>query len=339
MIYVFSCFESYPGKYEVFFRHVFTSTQPHKEMGFKCDLAIPVKKLGHITHNQEADAIKKDDKFDFHPKPRLTGPNRNSFLAGFLKPGMGKFKLNPSDQEYICLEYPQSVVAEGCFSWWAIHVSPEWLREATDKTLTKARKMGVCPGYLQDPPGSIYGNWEFSGDLHHLLASYQSIHQPKPDSLQTANKKLGSPDVYLLLGGTLRYPYAIVCVVIVCTEEHRQSEALKDFQPVPHNMEFEQSTQPILALRGLTDENGKVIDYSGKSEPQFYPKLIDTKESYCLLSFAFYFNNQDKHFELNGLSCNEVRHTQCMKAGPRDSGAKAKEGIGYCPNEQAMNWI
>ncbi len=315
-------------RYEVFFRYVFTSVYPHRQAPsyYQCDLAIPVNRISHVTHNKEARGINRGDQFVFRTTSK-TGkaytwdgsPIGESFRDNFLKPKIGEIELNPDEQQHKYIPRQESVMPEGYYSWWGI--ASDCMNGNQHPALLQGRADGICPPYLQDPPGSPYGNVEFSGSLHQLLQSYQSIHTEDP-----ANPT----KVYLLLGGTLRYKREICCVVIVCAEGDRKSEALKDYKPIPLLDTIPEDGQdPVLLLGGLTDTDGIVQDYSGLRTPLFYPRFISSSASWANLTFAFYCQQKEVEFNFPGLSCGNIYHNQdrCIRKRP-----KPYNGSWACPN-------
>lgn len=310
-------------RFEVLFRHVFTSVYPHEELEADDNInntAIPISRLSHVTHNSGADMIRKQG---FKPSKKLGKaykwdghPMGESFRDDFINPSDISVTLQPDEQYYKYIKDRESIMPDGYYSWWGIHMTDEWYQE------NKMHLRGIydLPPYLQYPPKSFYGNKEFSGELQSLLGSYKLCR----DSI----------DVYLLVGGTLRYIHEICCVVIVCTDKDRKSDSLKDYEPVSKFPEMPPGANPadyphpILALNGLTDENGKVMESNDKI-PEFYPKHISKQNSWANLSFAFYFKDACQIFKVNCYDERDIDHTTCInKQPPPLHGAKW-----ICPNE------
>jgi hypothetical protein len=199
-------------------------------------------------------------------------PMGESFQDAFLKPNNAMPQLDPLHQRYKHISNSESLMPQGFYSWWGITLTSSDKERLPDHLFNP-------PMYMQSPPKSLYGNREFSGDICKLLQCYQTSHR---------SKKL--PDVYLLQGGTLRYSHEICYVVIVCTGELPNS--LKGYPPL--------HCSSVLDPCGLTDVNGKVIDFSGKKTPIFHPKNLSTTESWESLAFAFYFHSAEQ-----GLWCNK----------------------------------
>ena len=309
--------------YEIFFRHVFTSTWPHKPAGAPDDreFAIAVTQLSHITHDKEEREIitsSTDDGFYKMLPSRKVGkaykydgsPLGESFRDDFRYCN----PLPPPDKQfYKYISDRESLMPEGYYSWWGVKTEAGRCQEHFQK---KKKEVPSLPPYLLNLPESWYGNNEFSGDLNNLLQSYQ-------DSRVVKDKP--KPDIYLLAGGTLRYKFEICCVVIVCTADDKESGALKDYKPVTTEPE---PNDPTLNLNGLTDGTGKVIDLSGTKQPTFCPKFLSS-ESWANLAFAFYYDSGTGCLSIStkDLRRGPIEHPHCVKTKP----VQGRKGW-VCPN-------
>ena len=150
-------------------------------------------------------------------------------------------------------------------------------KEMIDNFQKDVSRSSSCPDYFRIPPSSRYGSIEFAGELHNLLKYYRN---------SRVSFRENNPDVYLLLGGTLRYWYEICCVVIICTGEDRYSEALKQYRPIPLYDSVPDSKDPVLLLNGLVNNEGKVIDYSGECSLTFYPRYLVKNVAWANLAFG-----------------------------------------------------
>lgn len=314
--------------YEVFFRYVFTSVHPYgyaASSASDAPLVLPIKRLSHITHNKEAEAIKHGRDLSFKPKPKKGkaykwdgSPIGESFRDDFIKPTDSHMPpLYPTSQVYEYILDSELLLPKGYYSWWGLSTREE-----------KSHDLRFPPPYLASQ--SLYGNREFSGDLSMLLRYYRNSHP-----------SVNEPEIYLLRGGTLRYKREICYIVIVCTEEQRNSEALREYPP----LQTEQPTlhqasasvdktqeDTVLDMCGLTDETGKILDYSGKKSPIFYPKNLSTKESWENLAFAFYFTSENTILacSTDGVTENAIDHDpdRCLKKQPPEQYVKW-----CCPND------
>lgn len=278
-------------KYEIYYRYVFTATFPHKPTSGKMeyDLAIPVTNISHIAHDQEAQEIEAidQDSYIFTPRKKVGmdylkghAPGE-SFRDDFLVPSDQMTQKCSINDKYKYVSSEESLLPEGYYSWWGISVPDRYKKDLLlqPELIAFWEKHG-CPDYLQYPPSSRYGNNEFIGSLDDLILCYKSSRQ----------MGLGhrSPEVHLVVGGTLRYSNEISCVIVVCTEKETQSGGVfSDFLPVTHpQFELNESRQdsPTFVPNLIDVKTGKV------NEHVFFPRFLSTKKSWASLSFAFYFD-------------------------------------------------
>lgn len=231
-----------------------------------------------MTHKVSAASITREDHYEFNPTEKRGKPGMpllESFVDTFLLPTDSDFKLIPGvERQYRKVASSECLLPRGYCSWWGMDAS-KWICN-----LDPGTEVRLTPPYCyQNPPLSLYGSVAFSGDLHQLLQSYQRSRQTTPEDSQ--------PDVYILVGGTLRYPTEICCVAIVCTEKDRYSEALRDYRPFCLHDSVPDSDDPVLMLNNLTGGSGKVIDFTGSSIPEFYPRYLSKGCARSSLSFLF----------------------------------------------------
>lgn len=277
------------------------------------DLAIPVTRLSHVTHNREEQqiAIKAKDQniYQFCPTRKLgKAYSWTGYPIGesFRYCGLVETENGTQQQVYQYVSNTESVMPEGYYSWWSALAKLD--ENNLHPEILIARAFDKCPNYLTAPPSSQYGNREFSGDLYQLLRDYQKMYSPDPDNLT---------NVYLLVGGTLRYSHEICCIIIVCSECHRQTDPLKGCPPIPLMNQVPAGCQdPIFLPNGLTNALGQV-NFNQAAMPQFCPLHLNTWVSWANLTFAFYFDRQVK-FLSHGLSVNEIAHDKkrCFKKQP-----------------------
>ena len=269
-----------------------------------------------MTHENEVKQIIREDEYTFKPQPKYGKDYRwDGYPIGESFQAIPKSPCEHLDLKKQRYKFIKSneLLMPGFYSWWGISIS-EWPGKKIVAVKLK-RKNGcwTLPPYFKDPPESPYGSQEFSGDLHTLLSCYRESR-----STTTTGSK---PDIYLLKGGTLRYIHENCFLIIVCTGKDRKLE-LKEYQPLD---------MPVLALNGLTDDNGKIKDYFGASKPMFHPQFLSRKESWENIAFGFYF---DKEGELR---CPKDKMTLRSIKHPLESCIKKKPPGGYrkflCPNE------
>lgn len=290
---------------EVCFRYVFTSVYPYGEVDdelYDSHHTILVRKLGHITHDKEAASISGPDgerNYVFKSQQKKGkayewdgSPMGESFLDVFLNPNDSSVSLDPDNQQYKYIPRSQSIMPNGYYSWWGI----------SDPT--------------NSPEPSPYGNNEFSGDLCDLLKCYRDSRH--------------ATDVYLLVGGTLRYIHEICCFIIVCTDEDRSSRFKAFKPPFPSS----DTRDPEFDPNGLINATGKVISFDRTSTPEFKPKYRAKYQRWANLAFAFYFENNTQQ-----LNCGKDVITLRTDIKHNESGCKCVKkrspgsGPWVCPNE------
>ena len=197
-----------------------------------------IRYLSHVTHNLEADKIKKAEFLASKPHPKVGKQ-------------VGKYDGTPVSETYKPFQkdlfekiYSEDPVFPGQLTWWGINM--HWRQEvghhgkAFNEALERSSKMEVAD-YLKSEACSRYGNNEFIVPFHDLIKSYKE-----------SQTDCGVKDVYLKLGGTLRYKLEVYYVIIVAmAEEITDDEELKEM-PSVHN-------KPPFVHNSCIDEDGKVI--------------------------------------------------------------------------------
>ena len=314
---------------------MFTSVHPYQQAvgRLPCELAIPVTRICHITHEKEAREIRANCMLKgtqkYGKSYDWTGsPLGESFHDCFLSPTSEIVELFPNYQVYKHIDSKTSLLPEGFYSWWSVSTSDWPISEREEELKDYWESSDECPVYLQYPSSSIYGNIEFSGELHKVLSSYQT-------SMIGPQTSMVEPDVYLLVGGTLRYRHEICCVIIVCTGEDKDSQELRDYKPLQYDCTPESNLDhPLFISNGLTDATGKVTEFSGTSVPTFHPRFLATSMSWASLAFAFYFRRSSGKLWCPGvLQEREIKHDRdnCLKKQPQKKPSRSKKWV--CPNE------
>ena len=155
--------------------------------------------------------------------------------------------------------------------------------------------------YLKDPPESRYGNNEFSTKLANILQHYWR------------SRQCPMSEVYLKLGGTLRYREEICYVIMICTEEDLDS--LSDFP----NLNPEETE--VFNSNGLLSKNGSIKNHCAvpifKTE---YPVQSCNNHScsWEAMVFAFYYPSSDSVLRCHkdNISCNRIDHGYCISTYP-----------------------
>ena len=162
-------------------------------------LKLPIGRVCHITHSEQACKIIGNEKLTFlaHPKKgRIYDQVVNHSFFYSHKDEDGQLLYQPISAE-------KNLICCGCFSWWGFKI---------DQT--------ILPAYSQQLSGafsnqSIYGGLGFSVELSYLLEAYK--HSRK------------AIQCHFKVAGTLRYKLEICYVVIVCTEGDKQLSEFQDF--------------------------------------------------------------------------------------------------------------
>ena len=238
-------------RHEVHFPYNFVQYDPCGHLTF------PVTKLCHATHKEAAEKIKDDNNYRFksnrkngksyRQKRQPLGKSYCSIVDHAPDKGMPCYKNIPETDQ----------VFPDYYSWWGLTVDeglrPSWI------------KLETLPPYLKTPPISVYGSHVFESNFCDLLRSYAS------------SRRCG--DIYLKMGGTLRYKCEVAYVVIVCTSHDlEQLDSYKSITCAPPD---------VFDPNGLTDDKGKVINTA--RIPYFTAKHVNSYFCYETLNFAFYF--------------------------------------------------
>ena len=263
----------------------------------------------HVTHEEQADQINFSGKYYFKPHQKVG----KSYSEGdsFGETYRYKSEKWPIDGNKKC--YRKIAITEpvfpGFYSWWGL--STQGYR---DRGLLDRLPDDSLPTYLKDPPESWYGNHAFYINLSELLLSYKTSRQAK--------------DIYLKIGGTLRYGREICYVVIVCTEKDLYD--LHTSSSITHEGD-------IVIPNGLVGDDGRVIEM--ENIPHFNTRYVNTWDSYETLTFAFYFSSEGECLQCDRTTCavGKVNHFICYKKIKIpyyfDSKGKKFETKLKCPNE------
>ena len=266
------------------------------------DVPVQVKRLCHVTHNQQASKIDQGDRFIFKPNKKIgkAGYNYDGSPVGetfVICEPTDQPPTNDTKYRYIDPNDPDNRVFPGYYIWWSID------RER----------------YPKPPPGcryshfftssSCYGNVKFSGYIRQLLQCYQKAY----------NNINPLPRVQFRCGGTLRYNYEICKVVIVCTEIH-YPQPQDEFPLMWEDHDIKYRDGRITFVKPLDVVIRNIIS---KKNDKFY--------SWDTYAFAFYF--PDDTYKLlcptsELFERSEVRHYKCHVSQP-----DPKNGNKFtCPN-------
>lgn len=328
---------------EVLFPGCFTQRHPWKEIPERYEnpypenqivsenleklrnIQVPILTLAHVTHNAQAEGIRKEYKFTTRQK---VGKVLGEYDG---RPCGESFRLCDSQGPWYDYIPPGNPVFPGFYSWWGIHsrqldystvpdselfteamVSPDEI-ERVITSLHCQRIRVYVPDYLKAQAESRYGNNAFCSKFPDLLRAYAKSRESE------VNK------ICIRIGGTLRYPREICYVLIICIDSTDDRKELSDFKLL-------QPDSKPYQTNGLIDHSGKVKDVS--AIPTFHPEYIITwvnrnTYSYETTAFAFYYPTAGS-MTLCSQKCFEVtiKHELCIKTQPTPEGGKWK-----CPNK------
>ena len=260
--------------YEVHFRHSFVQYHPWGEMPPKdTPHTLQVVQLCHATHNEQAREIDKGHcLYHFKPRPKCGKWGDKSYY--YTKEWMQTPDIDTPCYQLIsqCEE-----VFPGNYSWWSLAVDPPF--GGSSRSL---------PPYLKTPPESVYGGNAFQSSFSNLLHCYAT------------SRACTVQDVYLKMGGTLRYKREIGYVVIICTSNDLRVGALKTYKPITD------APPDTFDPNGLVDMRGKVQDVA--CAPHFTTQYMNTFSSHEALNFAFYFPSPAMVFGCRGIKRYPIKH-------------------------------
>ena len=298
--------------YEVHYKNGFVQHHPWGED--IRELKLPVSKLCHVTHNKQAGEIKAPASGHLYFKPHAkSGKSYNRKQLGesyrYVMDSLPVCELQDIVKCGLEMDTPcykpisaYEPVFPDFYSWWgpAIDIPLELPGDGTNTPLQLPRdyyKMPKClPGYLKDPPDSNYGSNAFISTFSDLIYSY------------ARSRGTDTDNIYLKIGGTLRYKLEIGYVIIVCTTD--DLGVLGAYAPITH------APSTIFNPNGLIDNHdGEVIDTS--AVPVFTTRHIDAWTSYETLNFAFYFRDQSPLVcSVDTIVARKFQHSYCIRKLP-----------------------
>ena len=276
--------------------------KPHVTAGSNI---LPIHYLSHVTHNKQAGEIKKAEFLAFKPHPKV-----GKALGRYDGTPVGE-TFKPSDEDKFEQIHFREPVYPGQITWWGINMHRmQEIGQGTafNEALKKGGRYFEVADYLKSEAHSRYGNNEFIVPFHDLMNSYK---ESRTDCMVK--------DVYLKLGGTLRYKHEVCYVIIVAMADDNTIKSLKEMPSV--------YDEECFLHNGCIDEDGKLIN---EETPSFAIKHIFSESTWETLVFGFYF---PKHSYLS-LQCpkgfceeKKIGHTYCISKKPPPGGGKF-----VCPN-------
>jgi hypothetical protein len=290
------------------------------------NVAIPIVKLSHITHKDEARKISSEvSGYEFQARKKF-GKTRT--LDG--RPLGDSFR--PSKSKHVFFQISDGkAVFPGYYSWWGVHpverdgfTTPGEIQSELEELQQRTGFKAYVADYLKASPDSRYGNQAFICEFQDLLTSYAKTRGTTIDN------------VCIRKGGTLRYTFEICYVLIICTSKHEDDEDLADFEPL------QPATSVPFEMDRFINDNGNILDPA--ATPIFHPGYTVTWSkhkstppgakadmySYETTAFGFYFPEDRSSLKLHKFAEITVRHYKeyCLKTKPPPGGGKWK-----CPND------
>ena len=305
--------------YEVLFQNDFNPCHPWGDAPLQwqfrhynelLNITVPLHTLVHVTHNTEAQEIRREFMFQFQAKQKVG--KRLSLAGGTFRVDAQEMCFDPNMEVYTPIPDTEPVFP-GYYSWWGIDcsvipdcaffTSPHKIATALER-LNQEGIRAYVPGYLKEDPESIYGNNAFSCNFRDLLKVY------------AASRHYDVRNICIRKGGTLRYRKEICYVLIICIDQ--DEEELSAYEVLQEEHQFQGK------FHGLTTTNGSLLDY--KTTPTFNPEYIITWANRCsdysyeTVAFAFYFPSEAGVLAINRRFCSEkeIMHKEerCIKKRP-----------------------
>ena len=237
-------------------------------------LQLDILRVCHATHQAQAAEIRQGDgSYHFQPHQKVGKayiPDGRPLGESYSYDQIEKPHANTVYQP-ICKD---NEVFPGCYSWWGLAVDPDVLPnryQYFDDDL---------PDYLRYPPASVYGTRAFVSTFPNILQQY------------ALSRDCEVTDLYLKMGGTLRYKHEIAYVVIICTSRDHDLRALENYPSIT------EAPPDVFNPNGLVDEHGNVTNEYEARVPIFTTNYFLKKDneiihsSYETLDFAFYYQNE-----------------------------------------------
>ena len=237
--------------------------------------AIRVRRLCHVTHEEQARQISEDPKsYTFIPKQKMGKPDRENRKTYIYA------KREPTDEapnrqtEYRRILEDEEVFL-GFYVWWSVAVDDDQTIHWTEYADRQDGTYYITDGFRK-PTQSVYGNRMFIFDFNTMLQCYQESFVERGDPL---------PRIQLRCGGTLRYKREIMKVIIVCREDE-ENLLLREYPVFPTGREFnlEYDDDGKVTPRGIL----KLVVTNGVSGSR-RPGEAAVQYSWDTYGFAFYF--------------------------------------------------
>ena len=254
-----------------------------------------IYKIAHITHKRNMVTIDAVGyHYHFEPKQK------------YGKCGYEVTDGSPLGESYRCVLDHKTPTTETRYT------------KVTDKELLLPDGYYVWWG-PSNVTSSMYGTEKLTTSFKSALGKFKWFHKD-PDEPDP-------PDVYLRVGGTLRYKKEI-CYVIVIHTDNGASNEIEKLPPLRNNAHFK--------LNGFLDVRGRVVNW--ETVPEFIPGQF---EGGCkdILAFAFYFDDCESHFCLDKpkVEWSQVRHDRCLRSFKvKPEFRPDPDRWWYCPEDERL---
>ena len=208
--------------------------------------AIPIYQVRHVAHSWQTSGIKPHEgqtSYTFMPNPKYGKEYDEEEKTSYKRNRLHK------------IEHDERVL-EGNLSWWEVDTY-SWYKsdDVRGKSIGSTAASLYCNNiylshFMSNPRESHYGDCGFVVNFKDLLKSYK---QSRTDVVNIRDREL-----FLRVGGTLRYYCEICYVVIVCTKHDQE---LKHYPS-------------LYTCSDIFDHNGLLLP-SGKIKP----RLFETNET------------------------------------------------------------
>ena len=249
--------------------------------------------ISHITHTKNIDEMDNDSHYCFQPKKKYGKCGYEvmdgSPLGESYRCGLTHIKVPTPQTRYTPVTQEDQLLPDGYYIWWGT--------STTDS--------------------SMYGNGKLTTNLRSALGTFKFGQTHDLDS-----------DLFLRVGGTLRYKKEICYVIIVHTEAEATDE-IKRLPPLHDSDHFR--------LNGFLHEDGRV-DWKSDAAPEFISRSYDNRST-DYFTFAFYFNDCDSSLNLKKEKVikSSVRHNKCVRKFKVKQEHRPHPGIKwYCPEDKDL---
>ena len=251
--------------------------------------------ISHITHKRNvAEMNTGTHSYCFRPKKKYGKcgyeVTDGSPLGESYRCDLTHIKIPTAQTRYTPVTQEQAVLPDGYYVWWGTSTS--------------------------DHDSSMYGSEKLTTNFKSALGTYKFGLTHDLDA-----------DVFLRVGGTLRYEKEICYVIIVHTEAEATDE-IKRLPPLRDSDHFR--------LNGFLHEDGRVDWKTSGTVPEFISRSYGACTDY--FTFAFYFNDCDSSLCLKEekVTKSKVKHSKCVRKFKVKPEHRPAATAWYCPEDERL---